>query len=227
MSPQTIDVFLCQHPVFGALEPAALSRVAGLVAPLNLARGEMLALEGEPCRAVYLVMEGRLLSVKTSSEGREQIVSQLPAGEIVYAVPALDGGPLPATTQAATRATLLRLERDQFLALLDAYPLLARRLLAVFAARLRRFGTLAGDLALRSVAQRLARLLVEVIGPAPGGGTASGPRLTQREMAARLGTVREVVARNLAQFEAEGWIALRRGVIEILDIEALRALAEL
>jgi CRP/FNR family transcriptional regulator len=225
MSPQTIDVFLCQHPVFGALEPAALSRVAGLVAPLNLARGEMLALEGEPCRAVYLVMEGRLLSVKTSSEGREQIVSQLPAGEIVYAVPAWTA-PLAGTTQAATRATLLRLERINSWPP-RPYPLLARRLLAVFAARLRRFGTLAGDLALRSVAQRLARLLVEVIGPAPGGGTASGPRLTQREMAARLGTVREVVARNLAQFEAEGWIALRRGVIEILDIEALRALAEL
>ncbi|MBC7317018.1 MAG: winged helix-turn-helix domain-containing protein, partial [Chloroflexi bacterium] len=53
------------------------------------------------------------------------------------------------------------------------------------------------------------------------------PRMTQREMAAHLGTVREVVARALAQFERQGWIRLGRGVIEILDAEALRKAADL
>ena len=226
MSSQTIYAFLSRHPVFGGLAPAALARVAELMAPNSLARGEMLALEGDPCRGVYLVLEGRLLSIKTSGEGREQIVSELPAGEIIYAAPALDGGPLPATIQAATRATVLRLGPAEFLALLDEYPVIARRLLVVFAGRLRRFSSLVEDLSLRTVGQRLARLLVDRAQAPRGDGPSNGPRLTQREMAAQLGTVREVVARNLAQFEAEGWIELHRGVIEILDLEALRAATE-
>jgi len=46
--------------------------------------------------------------------------------------------------------------------------------------------------------------------------------MTQRDMAAQLGTAREVVARCLARFQDEGWIRVGRGVIEVLDAEALR-----
>jgi CRP/FNR family transcriptional regulator len=230
MPPDTIVAYLASHPFFVDLSGVALQRVAAMTAARALARGEVLALEGDPCDAVYLVVQGRLVSVKASREGREQIVSELRAGEIVYAVPALDGGPLPATTQAATRATVLRLGRAEFLGLLDDYPILARRLLLAFAGRLRRFGALVEDLSLRSVAQRLARLLAErakSAGVSSAGDPMAGPsRLTQREMASQLGTVREVVARNLAQFEAAGWIRLRRGVIEITDLAALQAAAE-
>ena len=90
--------------------------------------------------------------------------------------------------------------------------------------------SLVEDLALRSVPERLARLLLARIesgcqGSAYGSRAATRRRMTQREMAAQLGTVREVVARNLADLERRGWIQVRRGVIEIVDPDALRAFA--
>jgi len=214
-----IGALLARHALFGHLDPRALADVAGRAQARRLARGEILALEGEPCDAVYLVVEGRVRALKLSPQGREQVVSDLGAGQMLYVVPALDGGPLPTTAQAATRATLLAWLVDDWLALLDRYPSLARRLLVDFAGRLRRMADLVGELALYSVPERLARLLLEVAEAPPE------RRLTQQEMATRLGTVREVVARTLAGFQARGWLVVDRGRIEIHDPEALRELA--
>jgi CRP-like cAMP-binding protein len=147
------------------------------------------------------------------------VVAELEPGEPFYLVPALDDQPLPVTTQAATRATLLRLPRADLLALLQEQPDLTLGLLRYLARRLRQLTTLVEGLALYTVPQRLARLLAE---------RAAAPdaqRITQREMAAQLGTVREVVARTLAQFAERGWLRLGRGSIEILDLQALRELA--
>ncbi|NLG28742.1 MAG: Crp/Fnr family transcriptional regulator, partial [Chloroflexi bacterium] len=168
---------------------------------------------------VYFVVEGRLRAIKSSLQGREQIITESVAGEPIYLVAALDGRPLPVTTQAATRATLLRLSLADFVALLSAQPEVARRLLTTLARRLRQLTTLVEALSLMSVPQRLARLLVERA-EAP-----DGSRMTQREMAAQLGSVREVVARALGQFAERGWLRLGRGSIEILDLQALRDIA--
>lgn len=214
--------YLQPHPYFADLATPALERIARQAVVSDLSRGEIIAVEGEPCRAVYFVMQGRIHATKMSPEGREQVVNELTAGQAFYLVPAMDEGPLPATAQAATRARVLSFPRDRFVQMLDEHPHLCRRVLTDFARRLRRLGNLVEDLSLRSVAQRLARLLLR-----RAQGPQQGRRLTQREMAAHLGTVREVVARTLSSFEDEGWIDVQRGRIEVLDPEALRDLADL
>lgn len=221
MEREAISAFWANHLYFRHLSVADRERLLGQSRVRSLGEGEILALEGEPCTAVYLVLRGRIHALKISVEGREQIVNSLLPGQMFYLVPALDGLPLPATTQAASRAIVLAIPRQAFLESLRACPDMALAILRDFAGRLRRLNALAEDLALRSVAQRLARLLYERASR-PG-----SPRMTQREMAAHLGTVREVVARTLAQFEREGWIRLGRGLIEILDVEALRRVAAL
>jgi CRP/FNR family transcriptional regulator len=81
---------------------------------------------------------------------------------------------------------------------------------------MRRMTSLVEDLSLRSVSERLAKMLLE------RAQSVHAQRMTQREMAAQLGTVREVVARNLSQFQSKGWIEVHRGSIEIIDLQALR-----
>ncbi len=93
------------------------------------------------------------------------------------------------------------------------------RVLVMFAQRMRKLTSLAEDLSLRTVPERLAKLLIE------RAVSSADHRMTQREMAAQLGVVREVVARSLSRFEQQGWIRVRQGVIEILDPEALRQAA--
>jgi CRP-like cAMP-binding protein len=211
-----IRQFLAEHPYFRDLPAPDREGVARLATMRTLVRGEILALEGEPCTTVYFVIQGRLRAIKSSPQGREQVVSELLPGQTFYLPPALDGGPLPATTQAATRATLLGFSQRDFLALLQNHRAIAMQVLVDFARRLRQLSSLVETLSLRSVPDRLARLLLEQV-QAP-----TDHQLTQREMAAQLGTVREVLARALARFEDNGWIHLRRGVIEVVDPQALR-----
>jgi CRP/FNR family transcriptional regulator len=211
--------FLSAHPYLCDLDAAQVERLARAAVLRHLARGEILALEGDPSVSAYFIIEGRIRALKSSAQGREQIVEELTPGQLLYLVPLLDGGPLPVTTQAATRATLLGLARETWLALLHDHPDLVMTVLREFALRLRRLTALVEDLSLRSVPERLARLLLT------RATAAEAHRLTQREMAAQLGTVREVLARTLAHFEQQGWVRLERGVIEITDASALRALA--
>jgi len=218
---ETIRDFLSHLPFFRALSPDDLTQLAARAWRRDVARDEIIALEGDPCRAVYIVAQGRVKAVKTSLQGREQVVHVMSVGEPFYLAPALDGGTLPVTTQAVTRARLVGLGREDLLTFLESHPALAFQALVELARRLRQMSALIEDLSLRTVAERLARLLCQQVSQA-------GPqRLTQREMAARLGTVREVVARTLAQFDRQGWIRLGRGAIEILDLEALRQAAAL
>jgi CRP/FNR family transcriptional regulator, cyclic AMP receptor protein len=213
INPQQI---LAEHPFFADLDEGERDDLIKIASARSLERDEILALEGDACTRVYLVLQGRIVAIKTSPEGREQVVAELRSGQLFYAVPALDGQPVPTTTQAATRATVLGFECRQFVSMLYNHPTLALHLLRDFAARLRHLSQLVEDLALRSVSGRLARLLVE------RALSQKGHRMTQREMAAHLGTVREVVSRTLREFEDRGWIVVNRGRIEILDLDALQ-----
>ena len=208
--------FLREHPYWAGLDERALSEVEAAARVRELERGQVYALEGDPCDAICFVLIGRIDAVKLSAEGRRQVVNVVQAGQSFYLVPALDGGTLPVTTVAATRSLLACFRGDAFLALLERHPSLMRAIAGDLAHRLRRMGDLVADLSLRSVPQRLARLLLErAEGRLPS-------RMTQRDMAAQLGTAREVVARCLGRFQDEGWVRVGRGVIEVLDAEALR-----
>jgi len=186
----------------------------------NLDRGQVLAVEGQPCRSVYFVLEGRVRASKLSVDGREQILYDIGRDGGFYLVAALDGGVLPVTATAATRCSVLAVPAERFVALVDTEPSIARQLVRRLAKRLRHMSRLVEDLALRSVPARLARLLLDAV-------TVENPqRMTQREMAMRLGTVREVVARHLGRFRDSGLIRLQRGRIEIIDDDGLRSVAD-
>lgn len=217
----SLQQHLSQHPYFRDLAAVQLVDVARVATIRRLDRGEILSLEGDPCTAVHLCLQGRVRALKISPEGREQVVAELQPGEAFYVAPALDGGTLPVTTQAATRVTLISIPRQDFVDLLRRHSSAALAVSVELARKLRGLSSLAEDLALYSVPKRLARLLVR------GAESPTRYRLTQREMAIQIGSVREVVARALAQFERQGSIRLGRGIIEILDLDALRQDADI
>ncbi|MFO7916709.1 MAG: Crp/Fnr family transcriptional regulator [Anaerolineae bacterium] len=213
--PRVTD-YVRGHPFFEGLKEAQLHDLTRMAALQKLDEEQILGLEGDRCTSVYFVVEGRIRAIKMSAGGRKQVLGEFEPGEAFYMVPALDDGPLPVTTRTATRATLLRFSRQDFLGLVERHPPLAMQVLNTLAQRMRRLTSLVEDLSLRSVSERLAKMLLE------RAESARTQRITQREMAAQLGTVREVVARNLSQFQEQGWIEVHRGSIEIIDPQALR-----
>jgi len=214
--------FLKSVPYFSGLGTREMERIRKEAVELSFSPGEILFLEGEPCRGLYLVYSGRIRVFKSSPEGREQVLLIAKRGDSFNDVPVFDGGPNPASSSALEPSVVYLIPKGALLALVaDCPPALA--ILKVFSARLRHLTSVVEDLSFRSVVNRMARLLLELA--VVKGGTAPVPRLTQEEMAARVGSVRDVIGRALKALEAAGAIRLEGHRIYVIDPEKLKKMA--
>jgi len=206
------------------LSEAALAALTAIAVLIERPAGAFIQFEGDPAEAMYIVIAGRVKIARVGSNGREQVLNVIPPGGHFNTVPMFDGGACPANAQALTGVALLVLPREAVRRVVEQHPQLALALLEEFTGRLRHLVNLVDELALHTVQGRLAGLLLEQAEAAERGEPV--PPLTQAEMAARLGTVREMVGRTLKSFEALGLIRLERGQIAILDRTGLKAQRE-
>ncbi len=202
------------------LDEATLKALARVAVRRRYDAGQMIFVEGEPCAGLFIVERGRVKIFKLSPGGREQILHIFGAGEGFNDVAVLDGGPNPVNVMALEPTSVLVIDRPSMVDLLERYPALSRAVIENLASRARHLVSLVEDLSLRTVVGRLAKLLLERASDEvdlerfPQG-------LTHAQMAARLGTVREVITRSLHKLEDEGIIKIERHRITILDREAL------
>ncbi len=205
---------------FSGLDEATLKALARVAVRRRYDAGQMIFVEGEPCAGLFIVEGGRVKIFKLSPGGREQILHIFGVGEGFNDVAVLDGRPNPASVMALEPTSVLVIDRPSMVYLLERYPALSRAVIENLASRARHLVSLVEDLSLRTVVGRLARLLVEQateevnLERVPRG-------LTHAQMAARLGTVREVITRSLRKLEDEEIIKTERHRIIILDREAL------
>lgn len=211
--------FLRKLPYFEALGMSEIEQVSREVLELSFARGEVLFLEGEPCRGLYVVESGQVRIFKSSPEGREQVLLVAKPGDSFNDVPVFDGGPNPASASALEEATVYLIPKETVLALLRDCPS-ARAILKLFAARLRHLTMIVEDLSFRSVVGRLAKLLLEMAVVEDGASPVK--RLTQDEMATMVGSVRDVIGRALRHIEKTGAIKIERQSILVVSPEKLR-----
>lgn len=205
---------------FSGLDEATLKALTSVAVRRRYDAGQMIFVEGEPCAGLFIVESGRVKIFQLSAGGREQILHIFGAGEGFNDVAVLDGGPNPASVMALESTSVLVINRPSMVGLLERYPALSRAVIENLASRARHLVSLVEDLSLRTVGGRLAKLLLEQATlEVDLKGVSRG--LTHAQMAARLGTVREVVTRSLRKLEDEGIIKVERHRIIILDREAL------
>ncbi|MGB5933037.1 MAG: Crp/Fnr family transcriptional regulator [Anaerolineae bacterium] len=206
------------------LDEATLKALARVAVRRRYDAGQMIFVEGEPCAGLFIVERGRVKIFKLSPGGREQILHIFGAGEGFNDVAVLDGGPNPVNVMALEPTSVLVIDRPSMVDLLERYPALSRAVIENLASRARHLVSLVEDLSLRTVVGRLAKLLLEQASEEVD--LERVPRgLTHAQMAARLGTVREVITRSLHKLEDEGIIKIERHRIVILDREALEVKA--
>jgi CRP/FNR family transcriptional regulator, dissimilatory nitrate respiration regulator len=223
MAPDAMAV-LTAVSYLAELDIDTLEAVARAAVRQTYQADQLVFSEGEPCAGLYVVEKGWLKSVKMSLEGREQVVRFVGPGEAFNAVGVLVDAPNPATVIALEPAILWLIGREALAHLLEADQRLARTITQNLARRVLYLMSLVEDLSLRTVESRLARLLLEQVGE----GTIQRHRwATQAEMAARVGTVPDVLNRALRKLGDEGLIRVERHQIQILDREALEARAML
>jgi CRP/FNR family transcriptional regulator len=140
-----------------------------------------------------------------------------------------DDEPQPAEAIAVSESTVVFIPQTDLLELLKHHPDAAIDAIRLFASRLRAYKQMVEDLSLRTVVARVARLLVD---RARGTQTLveesarSSVEFTQDEIAAMVGSVREVVQRALKTLEHAGHIQMARGRIRVIDVEALDGWSE-
>ena len=193
-----------------------------------LKAGEVLFAEGEPCRGLCILVEGHVELRQVSPRGREQVLHTEGPGATLGEAPLFDRGGYVASAVAAAPTRALFIPRAEVIALCRRHPAVTLSLLEAMARRVRRFAELAGSLTFRPVHERLAHYIATAAGES-GRPVAAGLTvdlaLTQEQLAARLGTVRELVARAFSQLEKRGVITRKRARIVIRDPARLAALA--
>ena len=212
-------------PYFASLPTAELSHLAGRCTVWSLGPGEALFEEGEPCRGLLIVADGRVEIRQISLRGREQVFHTEGPGAALGEAPLFDGNGYIASAVALVSTRLLFLPRAEVLRLCQRRPAVAVAMLKTLARRVRHFAGIVSDLAFQPVTERLARYLDTTIGEPITSGTSIEITLTQAQLAARLGTVRELVARAFAQLEESGVISRDRSRVTIRDPARLAALA--
>ncbi len=220
---------LRQVPYFSDLDDAQLRALARSVRERKYGAGEMVLLEGEPCEGLCFVLAGRVRVFKVSADGKEQVLRVLGAGRTFNDVPVFDGGPNPGSIQAVEASTIGLVPRAAILALVQAEPKVALAVLRVLASRMRALTLIIEDLSLRGVVARVARLLLDCSRGRPTvmeGEATCHHRLTQHEIAAMTGSVREVVQRALKTLERDGAIRMERARVVILDQKVLERWSE-
>jgi CRP-like cAMP-binding protein len=223
-SMRTLEEWLRTHPVLGSLDEGERTFLVERSLARDLQKGEVLALQGDVWPCLFLVGHGRIDATKTSGEGRSLLVTTLGAGDLFWG-PAFfqEGAPLPATLEAHDRTRVYLWPRQSVEPFLLAHGRIAWEMCRLMVQRMQRASTVVEELAFQPVAGRLARLLVAVSG---GREKELIPRsLTLDEIAARVGTTREVACRFLHRFADEGLIDITRTEFVVHDQNRLEELA--
>lgn len=217
---------LTRVALFSGLSEDEISFLAQRTVPRRFAAGETVFAEGEPCAGLYVVASGHVRIFKSSAGGREHVLSIEGPGSSVAELPVFDGGNYPASVTAVDDATLLFLSKQDFQSLCLAHPQVSLKVLRVVGARLRRLIGIIEELSFTTVRHRLAAFLVR-LAKSSGKPLTNGVEITlpanNQELASQIGTVRELVSRNLSRFQAEGMLKIEGRSVIVTDLKALEA----
>jgi CRP-like cAMP-binding protein len=216
--------------LFGDLHSDDLEQLASRAVERKLRRGEVLFVGGESAAGLYVVVEGSIRAFRTGADGREQTIHVERAGATLAEIPVFDGGPYPSTTAAEEDSVVLLLEKKHVFALCMDRPAIALAALRLLASRMRNCAALVESLSLRDVDRRLAQLLLEEssdYGRHQGDSVTFELALTHQQLAARIGSVREVVSRALGRLQASRLIVVNGRTVTIPSKESLRDYAVL
>lgn len=216
---------LRKAPLFASLSDEEMAALLRRVSSKKYDRGEMLFSEGDACRGLFIVGRGKIRIFKVSASGREQILSIEGPGSSFAELPVFDGGNYPASATASEEAEILFISRKDFQDFCREHPEVGLKVIAVVGSRLRRLVGIIEDLSFTTVRQRLIGLIMR-LAQASSKRTSDGVQVefdkTKQDLAAELGTVRELVSRNLGRLQAEGYLEVDGRNIIIKDLSGLK-----
>src|SRR5665213_3385095 len=228
MSPPRTDLvtILEQTALLSSLSRPEFQMLAARTVRKHFTVGELLFSEDEPCYGLHIIAHGNVRIFKTSVNGREEVLAINQAGESVAELPVFDGGRYPASAIAVDDVEIAFISRQDFQAFCMEHPAVALKMLAVVGTRLRRLVGIIEELSFTTIRQRLISTLLR-LAESEGKQTERGIEFqrpaTHQELANQLGTVRELISRNLMRLQAEGLLEVDARQIVVKDLDGLKA----
>lgn len=214
---QFMQSLLNRFPALGALLPDHLEYFRSRVQFPRLDGGAIAYRQGWECPNYVMCLEGGTRTFRSSANGRELLIYRVvPGNTCVFTTQCLlAGGTFPAESMAEAPTRFAALPADAFHELMALSPEFRRFVLDDYARLLTSILSLVDEVAFTSLDRRLAqRLIME----SDSHGIVAK---THQQLAADLGSVREVISRYLNEWERAGWIQTARGSIRILDRSAV------
>jgi CRP/FNR family transcriptional regulator len=216
--------FFLQTNIFSGLNGSDLDLLITYMQPRRYLEGEWIAHRGDIWPHLFLIQSGEVTAIKESFEGRSLILATFKGSDIFWGLAFfLEDAPMPASLLASQDSEILIWKREDVLPLLLRNGSLSWELSRLMIQRVQMASDIVEKLAFQPVAGRLARLLIEF-----GGEDLQKPihrSLTLDEMAARIGTTREMVCRFLHRFSDQGLIEITRTEFSVIDQKGLQDLA--
>ncbi|MGQ0578770.1 MAG: Crp/Fnr family transcriptional regulator [Betaproteobacteria bacterium] len=215
--------------LFNALAKDELVRLSQLAKTRIYKPKETIVAKGDPASEFFVLLRGRAKVTAQGTSGADTAINVMGPGEVFGEIGILDGQPRSATVTTLEECEMAVVDNHAFHGLLAASPLVAIKLLAVLAGRIRELTVRVEDRAFLDVPARLAKQLLWLAG---NHGIDGGDRvrielkLSQQELGDFIGATRESVNKYLGDWSRSGLIKRARDYLEILDLDALRDIAE-
>ena len=215
---------LRQVPVFEALGPEDLRRVADVAVPRRFAAGQVIFREGDSSDTCYVVRSGHARAVRENVDGRAIALAHFGPGDIFGELAMFDDERRSATVETLDTLAAIAIAGSDMRRLMRQHPDIAVKLVIALGRRLREANERLTRQSFQTVQSRVAGVLIDLVGKAQGEG--AGPRdvelkVTQAEIAQLAGSSRESASRFLAVLERAGILTQGRGRITVHDPEAL------
>jgi CRP/FNR family transcriptional regulator, cyclic AMP receptor protein len=220
-----VGQLLSKSLLFGALDDAARRELGARIHRKSFNSGEPIFHVGDAGQSMMVILAGTVRVSLPGPRGKAVILADLSAGEVLGEIALLDGRERSADAAALTKCELLVLERRDVVAFLEKRADVCLKLLDLVCARLRKADQRMSDIAFLELPVRLARVLMDRIGPIGRAGLKPKLSLSQSELAGMINATRENVNRCLRNWQRQGVIDLDERWIIVMRRDALAAIA--
>ena len=215
-----LETIINRNPLFASLSTNERRLLIGAAACREYSEGQWVAHNGDIWPYLFIIEKGAITARKESASGRSLLAAEFEASDVFWGLAFfLEDAPMPASLAASSECRIHLWSRDQLLPLLLENGELSWELTRLMVRRMQLASKIVEGLAFQPVAGRLAGWLMERYGEA--GGEPVSRDMTLDEMAAHIGTTREMVCRALYRFAEDGAVVINRTEFMIADSEAL------
>jgi len=181
-------------------------------------KNQVLYYEGDRGNGLYIVLNGKIKTVKLAEDGRELMTGIFTPDQYLGVQAMLAGEPYSDTATALEDSSLCIIPKEQLDELLNLYPDVARQFIKLLATDIREKEEQLLQLAYHSVRKRMAEAIVKLVN---GDKEANSFKISREDLAAMAGMATETVSRTLSDFKDEGLIDKKGSMISVLNLQKL------